>query len=238
MQPLGARKHFEKKPMDRVNRKRPRKVETASPAMLALEDGTAFWGRSVGHPGEVMSFGETFPVAFAKAQIAAGNPIPIAGTVFVSLADTDKREGTTLVAQLHEWGFNITATRGTARVLQAMDIPAAIVPKVGEGRPDVVDLIAQGHVDLVVNTQSADQQRKRSSAPPLPITAEQRGHPLPVEGQHTVGHRIRAAALEHHIPFVTNLVTFRATVAAMRTLRSRQLPVHSLGNLVVHSLGI
>jgi len=165
VQPLGARKPFEKKPMDRVNRKRPRKVETASPAMLALEDGTVFWGRSVGHPGEVMSFGETFPVAFAKAQIAAGNPIPIAGTVLVSLADTDKREGTTLLAQLHEWGFNITATRGTARVLQAMDIPAAIVPRVGEGRPDVVDLIAQGHVDLVVNTPSAGASG--GSGPPL-----------------------------------------------------------------------
>jgi len=119
-----------------------------------------------------------------------------------------------------------------------MDIPTESVPKVGEGRPDVVDLIAQGKVNLVVNTPSSEQRRHQKSAPPFPVTAEQRGHPLPMKGQHTVGHRIRVAALDHHIPYVTNLLTLRATVAAMRTLRSGKLPVHALHEVAAHSLKV
>jgi len=170
--------------------------------------------------GEVMSFGRNFPEAFAKAQIAASNPLPTAGTVLVSLADRDKREGTSLVSQLYDWGFDIVATQGTARVLQAMGIPAKRVLKVGAGRPNVVDLIAQGKVSLVVNTPSSGQSRQRRPAPPLPATAEKRGLPLLVERKRTVGYRIRTAALDHHVPYVTTLVALRAAVAAIRALRT------------------
>ena len=185
-----------------------------------------------------MSFGKTFPEAFAKAQIAAGNPIPVKGTVLVSLADSDKREGVALVSQLHDWGFTVFATQGTARILEAMGIPAEVVQKVGQGRPDVVGLIAQSKVDLVVNTPSSDKHSNQKPAHSSPDTTEQRGLPLLMEGQHTVGHCIRVAALEHHIPYVTNLVTFRATVAAMRTLRSGQLPIHPLSDITSHSLKV
>jgi carbamoyl-phosphate synthase large subunit len=178
--------------------------------------------------GEVMSFGASFPESFAKAQIAAGNPIPTEGTVLVSLADPDKREGTALVSQFHDWGFDIVATQGTARVLQAMGIPTKVALKVGEGRPDVVDLIAQGKVNLVVNTPSSGQGGHGRPAPPVPATAEKRGLPLPLEGKRTVGYRIRTAALEYHIPYVTTLVALRATVAAIRSLRSGHLPVRAL----------
>lgn len=180
--------------------------------------------------GEVMSFGENFPEAFAKAQIAASNPIPTEGTVLVSLADPDKREGTALVSQLYDWGFDIVATQGTARVLQAMGIPAKVVLKVGEGRPDVVDLIAQGKVNLVVNTPSLGQGGQQRPAPPLPATAEKRGLPLSLEGKRTVGYRIRTAALEYHVTYVTNLLALRATVAAIRSLRSGRLPVRVLND--------
>lgn len=128
------------------------------------------------------------------------------------------------------------ATLGTARVLQSMGIPGEVVQKVGQGRPDVVDLIAQSKVDLVVNTPSSDKRSNQKLAFPLPDTAEQRGLHLLMEGQHTVGHRIRAAALEHHIPYVTNLVTIRATVAAMHTLRSGRLPIRALHEGTAHSL--
>jgi carbamoyl-phosphate synthase large subunit len=180
--------------------------------------------------GEVMSFGKNFAEAFAKAQIAAGNPLPTKGTVLVSLADPDKRDGTSLVSQLYDWGFDIVATQGTARVLQAMGIPAKRVLKVGEGRPDVVDLIAQGKANLVVNTPSSRQNRHRRPAPPLPVTAEKRGLPLPRAGKLTVGYRIRTAALEHHVPYVTTLVALRATVAAIRALRSGRLPIRELAD--------
>jgi carbamoyl-phosphate synthase large subunit len=178
--------------------------------------------------GEVMSFGASFPESFAKAQIAAGNPLPTEGAVLVTLADPDKRQGVPLVAQLSDQGFEIVATRGTARVLQAMGIPVREVAKVGEGRPDCVDLIAQGHVDLVVNTPSSTQAQRVISNQPLPAHARERGLPLPLQGKRTVGYQIRTAALDHHVPYVTSLVALRAAVAAIKSLRAGKLPVRAL----------
>jgi len=177
--------------------------------------------------GEVMSFGDNFAEAFAKAQIAAGNRLPTSGAVLVSLSDVDKREGIALIGQLHDMGFEIVATRGTARALQAMGIPTRSVPKVGEGRPDCVDVIAQGRIHLVVNTPSAGEGH---TAPifSLPESAELRGVPLPVAGPRSAGQRIRIAALDHHVPYVTTLVALRATVAAIRFLRAGKLPVRAL----------
>jgi carbamoyl-phosphate synthase large subunit len=182
--------------------------------------------------GEVMSFGRSFPESFAKAQIAAGNPLPTGGTVLISLNDADKRQGIPLVAQLHDMGFTIIATRNTAQALRAMGVPAETVLKVGEGRPDVVDLIAQGKVDLVVNTPtSAGQGKSVSSTPPVPPTAQERGVPLSVPGKRSVGYRIRTAALDYHVPYVTTLIALQAAVAAIRSLRSAELPVRALQTL-------
>ena len=188
--------------------------------------------------GEVMSFGKSFPEAFAKAEIAAGNPLPTSGSALVSLADADKREGTALVAQLHDMGFEVIATEGTARVLQAMGIPAGVVLKVGEGRPDVVDLIAQGKVHLVINTPSSGTSGRKGSALPLPATAEPRGLPLPLAGKRSVGSRIRTAALDYHVPYVTTLVALQATVAAIRYLRSGRLPVRTLNAITSGALEV
>jgi len=182
--------------------------------------------------GEVMSFGASFPESFAKAQIAAGNPLPTQGTVLVTLADPDKRQGVPLVAQLSDMGFEIVATRGTARVLQAMGIPVREVAKVGEGRPDCVDLIAQGHIDLMVNTPSSTQAERVVSNQPLPVRAQERGLPLPLQGRRTVGYQIRTAALDHHVPYVTSLVALRAAVAAIKSLRAGKLPVRALQEIV------
>jgi carbamoyl-phosphate synthase large subunit len=185
-----------------------------------------------------MSFGKSFPEAFAKAEIAAGNPLPTSGSALVSLADADKREGTALVAQLHDMGFEVIATEGTARVLQAMGIPAGVVLKVGEGRPDVVDLIAQGKVHLVINTPSSGTSGRKGSALPLPATAEPRGLPLPLAGKRSVGSRIRTAALDYHVPYVTTLVALQATVAAIRYLRSGRLPVRTLNAITSGALEV
>jgi carbamoyl-phosphate synthase large subunit len=182
--------------------------------------------------GEVMSFGANFPAAFAKAQIAAGNPLPTRGAVLVSLADPDKREGTALVAQLNDMGFELVATSGTAQALRAMGIPVQTVHKVGEGRPDCVDLIAQGKVNLVVNTPSASyNDRELEVEPPVPETAEDRGVHLPWQAPYTAGYRIRNAALTHHIPYITTLVALRAGVAAIRHLGRSSLTVHPLAEV-------
>jgi carbamoyl-phosphate synthase large subunit len=196
--------------------------------------------------GEVMSFGAHFGEAFAKAQVAAGSALPTRGTVLVSLADPDKREGSMLLAQLHDLGFEIVATQGTAQVLRAMGIPVRVVYKVGEGRPNVVDRIAQGSVNLVINTPSSRSAASRLARDPftppaatagqgrtrsLPPTAEERGLRLPLEGRRSVGYRIRTAALDHHIPYVTTLVALRATVAAIRALRTGELSVRRLSEI-------
>jgi carbamoyl-phosphate synthase large subunit len=178
--------------------------------------------------GEVMSFGASFPEAFAKAQIAAGNPLPTGGTVLASLSDPDKREGTALLAQLHDMGFSIVATRGTARALKAMGVMCTEVHKVGEGRPDCVDLIAQGHIHFVINTPTSEQEQQFAALPELPATAPSRSAPLPWEGPRSAGYRIRAAALQYHIPYVTTLVALRTTAAAIRYLRAGTLPVQTL----------
>jgi carbamoyl-phosphate synthase large subunit len=186
--------------------------------------------------GEVMSFGQNYPEAFAKAQLAAGNPLPSGGTVLVSLADPDKREGMSLVAQLADMGFQVVATRGTARSLRSMNVPAEQVMKVGEGRPDVVDLIAQGTVSLVVNTPSVVQRAQPSSGQPAANPSGDMGVELPLEGRRTVGYRIRTAALDYHVPYVTTLVALRATVGAIRAARSGRLPVRPLAEIVEHGL--
>ena len=179
--------------------------------------------------GEVMQFWREPPEAFAKSQIAAGNPLPVSGAVLASLTDADKREGVALLGQLYDMGFAIFATRGTLNALRAMGIPAELVHKVGEGRPDCVDTIAQGRVQLVVNTPSAARSQKRILEVLLPSGAPERGVLLPWQGARTAGYRIRTAALQYHVPYVTTLVALRTTVAAIRFLRHGTLPVRTLG---------
>ncbi|MCD6463421.1 MAG: carbamoyl-phosphate synthase large subunit, partial [Thermotogae bacterium] len=171
--------------------------------------------------GEVMGIGADFPEAFAKAQIAAGNPLPRGGAILVSLADKDKREGVSIVAHLHDLGFDIYATEGTARALKAIGVPVRTVAKVGEGRPDVVDYIVQEKVSLVVNTHSATQNPRVSKRHFLPPHAQWRGVPLNFEDRRTVGYRIRTAALKHRVPYITTLSALRVAVAAIRRQKTR-----------------
>ena len=191
----------------------------------------ALLGPEMRSTGEVMSFGDSFPEAFAKAQIAAGNPLPTSGTALVSLADVDKRAGASLVAQLHDLGFGILATQGTARTLLAMGIPVDVVAKVGEGRPDCVDVIEQGTVNLVINTPSSTAAHKGTQMDevPVPAAAPQRGGWLPRHTPRSSGYRIRVAALQHHVPYVTTLVGLRMAVAAIRWMRSGDFSVRRLG---------
>ncbi len=120
--------------------------------------------------GEVMGIGETFGIAFAKSQLAAGTRLPDAGTVFLSLADRDKSGGVGLARQLTDLGFTLVATAGTAAHLEAAGVAVAErVHKVSEGGRDATGLIASGAVHLVINTPSgrdaaADGARIRHSA--------------------------------------------------------------------------
>lgn len=174
--------------------------------------------------GEVMGIGETFAEAFGKAQLAADNYFPTKG-VLVSVRDRDKREIVPLVSYLYDLGFEVYATNGTAKSLRAAGIPAIAVPKVGEGRPDVVDLIDQHKVDLVVITQSNERTDEIHQIDP------EAKAPLSFDSRRTVGYKIRTGALRNRIPCITTIEAFRAMVSAVRQSRLSDLKVRSLKEL-------
>ena len=155
--------------------------------------------------GEVMGIDRSFGLAFAKSQIAAGNPLPTGGTIFMSLADRDKAAGLEAARRFVDLGFAIVATSGTAAHLEAHRVPVAtIVAKVGEGTgQDAVDLISSGKVDLVVNSP--------------------RGRGARADGSH-----IRAAANVHRVPCLTTVAAALAAANGMTEWVATDLRVTSL----------
>jgi carbamoyl-phosphate synthase large subunit len=145
-----------------------------------FENSDAVLGPEMRSTGEVMGIARDFPTAFAKAQAAAGSPLPTEGTVFITVTDEDKAGGVGIAQTLHDCGFRILATRGTAEAIARMGVPVQRLNKIGEGSPHVVDWIERGDVDLVVNTPTG-------------------------VGARTDGHEIRRAAVTHGVPCLTTL---------------------------------
>ncbi|HWX97200.1 MAG TPA: carbamoyl-phosphate synthase large subunit [Solirubrobacteraceae bacterium] len=159
-----------------------------------FEGSDAVLGPEMRSTGEVMGIARDFPTAFAKAQAAAGVPLPSSGTAFITVTDSDK-PGAFAVAQiLHDHGFRIVATRGTAEAIARMGVPVQPLNKIGEGSPHVLDWIERGDVDLVVNTPTGF-------------------------GARTDGYEIRRAAVMHGIPCLT---TLSAGVSAARAIAGRR----------------
>ena len=114
-------------------------------------DGSdALLGPEMRSTGEVMGVARDFPAAFAKAQAAAGLPLPTRGTAFISVTDSDKSGAVAIAERLHDSGFRIVATRGTSEAIARMGVRAHALNKIGEGSPHVLDWIERGDVDLVV----------------------------------------------------------------------------------------
>ncbi len=111
--------------------------------------------------GEVMGVGRTFEEAFVKSQAGASVRLPDCGTVFISVKESDKSKVVEIARDLHGSGFSIIATRGTAATIAAAGIPVAVVNKVTEGRPHIVDMIKNKEISLIINT--ADEKRKAIS---------------------------------------------------------------------------
>jgi carbamoyl-phosphate synthase large subunit len=119
--------------------------------------------------GEVMGTGDSFEAAFAKAQLGAGNVVPKKGTAFISVRDVDKAGVLGVAKDLRAWGFDLVATRGTARILADAGLDVRQINKVLEGRPHIVDMIKNDEIDMIVNTTEgrraiADSASIRSSA--------------------------------------------------------------------------
>jgi carbamoyl-phosphate synthase large subunit len=163
----------------------------------------ALLGPEMRSTGEVMGIAHDFPTAFAKAQAAAGSRLPSSGTVFITVADGDKPAATGVATMLHDLGFRIVATHGTAQAIRKMGIPAEVLNKIGEGSPHVVDWIEQGDVDLVINT---------------PVGT----------GARADGYEIRTAAVTRGIPCITTMAGGMAAARAISAARRGAPAVVSL----------
>ncbi|MBI4376817.1 MAG: carbamoyl-phosphate synthase large subunit [Elusimicrobia bacterium] len=153
--------------------------------------------------GEVMGIDQDFARSFAKSQEASGLSLPGSGSVFISVRDEDKPEMLKIARSLRGLGFSIVATHNTYQFLARHGIESTRVAKIGEGKPDVVDLLKQKNLSLVINTPSG----KRSRAD---------------------GYAIRRSALELNIPCITNIHSCQAAVNAIAVLRESPLDVRSL----------
>jgi carbamoyl-phosphate synthase large subunit len=153
--------------------------------------------------GEVMGIDDSLPMAFAKAQMAASSFLPSEGLVFVSVASSDKQAAVPIVRKFIEMGYTIIATRGTARVLAENGIVVDVVPKIAEGRPNLLDKMKNGEVHLIINTPSG-------------------------RGSSTDEAKIRAAAVANRVTCITTLSAAVAAVEACKALRERELVVVSL----------
>ena len=175
---------------------------------VKLSDVDTALGPEMKSTGEVMGIDIDLGAALEKAFIAALGRMPAAGGALCSVADVDKGEALPILAQLSALGFTIYATSGTAQALESAGISAVSVAKIGHGRPDVIDVIEDGHVSLVVNTVSHfDTDELRST---------ERGDGVRAAGR-TVkdGYRIRLAAEQRRIPCCTSLDTAAALVDAI-----------------------
>jgi carbamoyl-phosphate synthase large subunit len=170
---------------------------------LKLTGTDILLGPEMKSTGEVMGISEDFGMAFAKAQSAAGYTMRTSGTVFISVNDFDKQGVLPHARALHELGLGLVATRGTSDFLRAHGVPSEMVYKVNEGRPNCVDLIKSGRIDIIFNT------------------------PLGRESFDDDG-LIRKSATLHGVLVVTTLTAAAATVSAIRALRERATDLASL----------
>jgi carbamoyl-phosphate synthase large subunit len=163
----------------------------------------ALLGPEMRSTGEVMGFADSFGMAFAKAQIAADGSLPLQGGVLVTVNDSDKPTVLPIARRFHEMGFRLIATEGTRNYLRARGVPAELVRKAHEGRPNAIDLIVSGDVHLLINTPLGKFTQADDFA-------------------------IRRAAVVHRLPYTTTMSAASAACDAIIALRSRTGSVRSL----------
>jgi carbamoyl-phosphate synthase large subunit len=153
--------------------------------------------------GEVMGIDPDLGTAFAKSQMAAGGALPLEGNVFISVKDRDKPDAVAIAKDFVDLGLKIFSTSGTAKVLDEAGVPVTKLFKLGEGRPNVLDMIKNGEMQLIVNTPAGKAPR-----------ADEK--------------RIRSAAVTHRVPIHTTLRSAQASVQAIRSLQQNGYEVQAL----------
>ncbi|HWT94661.1 MAG TPA: carbamoyl-phosphate synthase large subunit [Solirubrobacteraceae bacterium] len=159
-----------------------------------FKEADAVLGPEMRSTGEVMGVARDFPTAFAKAQAAAGSALPTHGTVFLTVTDSDKTAAQGIAAMLHDAGFRIVGTRGTAQAIRGIGVPCDALNKVAEGSPHIVEAIESGEIDLVINTPTGS-------------------------GARSDGAEIRRAAVAAGVPCIT---TMSSGMAAARAILAAQ----------------
>ena len=163
----------------------------------------AVLGPEMKSTGEVMGIDASFGMAFAKSQLGAGQALPLAGTVFISVCNQDKRDAILVAKKLEDLGFKLVATEGTADALTKNDIAVEKLNRISVGRPNVLDLIKNKEIKLIINTVSGKNPRKDEIY-------------------------IRNLAIANSIPLISNLSAARAVVNGIEALKKRGLSVKTL----------
>jgi carbamoyl-phosphate synthase large subunit len=145
--------------------------------------------------GEVMGIDKDFGIAFAKSQIATNMILPVSGTVFISVNSKDKKNIIKIARDLFELGFGLIATKGTADVLEKNNIECQSVLKISEGRPNVLDMMKNGEINLIINTPEGSNARSD-------------------------GYYLRTAAVMQNIPSITTISAASAIVQGIRALKT------------------
>lgn len=156
--------------------------------------------------GEVMGIAYNFPAAYAKTQAAASMELPTSGTCFISVCDRDKRAILPLAHDLARMGFTLVSTTGTARALQSAAIPCEVVRRISEPEPNIATMIAEGKIDLMINTPFGQETRSD-------------------------GYHLRTMAVRQNLTYVTTLAGAQAFVSAIEILREQNTPVIALQDL-------
>jgi carbamoyl-phosphate synthase large subunit len=153
--------------------------------------------------GEVMGIDYSFGTAFAKAQISAGSSLPSKGKVFISVCDRDKAAANKVANDLKKLGFNLLATGGTAKSIGSSGVDVDVVKKANEGKPNVIDLINEGEIDLIINTPFG-------------------------RGPRTDGYQIRTSATSRGVPCITTISGAEAAIQGITAIQKGELKVKSI----------
>ncbi len=163
----------------------------------------AVLGPEMKSTGEVMGIDESFEIAYAKSQIAAGQNLPLSGKVFISVKDKDKPYIVPIAKQLKELNFEILASSGTGKFLEKNGIPVKIIPKIYEGRPNILDYVINNEISLIINTPSGKKPKKDIIS-------------------------IRTIAVQRGIPLITTIPGAKATLFAIKKLKQTGINVREI----------
>ena len=156
--------------------------------------------------GEVMGIDKSFPMAFLKSQMAAGNKLPTKGSIFISVKDNDKENIILLCQVLEKLKYKIIGTRGTAEFLSKFSININVINKVNEGSPHIVDLIEKGKINLIINTTSGAKSLADSLS-------------------------IRRTALSKKIPYFTTISAAKVAITGLNIINNNQISVKAIQDL-------